>query len=61
MAEVKETVKKTYTQEEFQKMYLQLCVLTGWQHGGTPIFRTLGQAGSVVDVEFTIIPYKEAQ
>jgi hypothetical protein len=57
-----EEVKKTYTQEEFQKMYLQLCALTGWQHGSNPIFKNMGEVGYLINVQFTIVPYtKEEQ
>lgn len=50
--------KKVYTQEEFEKMYLQLCALTGWQHGAIPEFKHMPDiGGSLITVKFVILPY----
>ena len=54
-----EKAKKTYTPEEFQRLYLQLCALTGWQHGSNPVFKNMGEVGFIINVQFTIVPFTE--
>ena len=51
---------KTYTQEEFQKMYLQLCKLTGWQHEAIPTLVPQKESnGNLISVRFIVVPYEE--
>lgn len=52
--------KKVYTTEEFEKMYLELCKLTGWQHAGVPAFKHSNDlGGDLITVQFVYVPYKE--
>jgi hypothetical protein len=54
--------KKTYTADEFNQMYIELCRKTGWTHAAVPALApmTVGNiSGSLIVVQFQVAPYKE--
>lgn len=59
---IEQVEKKVFTQQEFMKMYNDLCATTGWQLVSRPTFKPMADlGGSLITVDIAVVPFRKTR